>query len=107
MAYSQKEERRPLADAPILVFELDLAVAARGCDALARQPFRSVGGEEHRHLRDIVGLAETAERGARHDLLLEVAADHADLVRALGLDASGRDDVDADVARGELARQLD
>jgi hypothetical protein len=57
-----------------------------------------VGGQKYGDSGDIVGLAESAECGARHHVLLEIAADDTGGVGALGLHPARRDGVDADLA---------
>ena len=48
------------------------------------------------------GCIEPAERGARYHLLLEIAADDAGGVGALGFHSARRNGVDADFARAEF-----
>ena len=65
-------------------------IPARRGESLAGHPGGGVGGQKHGDAGDIVGLAEPAERGARHHVFLEIAADDAGGVGALGLHAADR-----------------
>src|SRR5260370_2768757 len=78
-------------------------IPARRGEPLAGDPGGVVGGQKHGDAGDIVGLAEPTERGARHHVLLEIAADDTGGVCALGLHPARPDGVDADFARAELA----
>src|SRR5579864_1543527 len=55
-----------------------LPKSARRGDPLARQPSRIVGSQKHGHLRDVVRLSQTSQRGSRDHLFFEVAADDPD-----------------------------
>ena len=77
-----------------------LAAIDRQCRAGDETSF--VGDEEQDGPRDVLGLAEPADRDARHDLLQDVLRHGA---HHLGIDIAGRDGVDRDAARGAFLRQ--
>src|SRR5712664_1109632 len=78
--------------------------AGRG-DAFAGQPRGVVGREENRHARDVFGLAETAQWRHADNLLFEIAAKDAGRNKSLRCGTSGRDGVDANLARAQFLRQ--
>src|SRR5258707_7066574 len=77
-------------------------IPARRGEPLAGDPGGGVGGQKHGDAGDIVGLAEPAERGARHHVLFEIAADDTSGVCALGLHPARRDGVDSEFSRARL-----
>src|SRR5258707_11040107 len=80
------------------------AIPARRGEPLAGDPGGVVGGQKHGDAGDIVGLAEPAQRRARHHVLLEIAADHTAGLGALPLHPAPRDRDDADLAPAKLGR---
>src|SRR5258708_3691949 len=77
-------------------------IPARRGEPLAGDPGGGVGGQKHGDAGDIVGLAEPAQRGARHHVLFEIAADDTGSVGALGLQPARRHGLAADCARANL-----
>src|SRR4051794_2563427 len=73
-----------------------LLVAAGGDDAFASDPAGLIRRQEHGELADVVRSADAAKRRRGHELLLYIAADHAEGLRAFGVHAARRDGVDAD-----------
>ena len=76
-----------------------LSVAARRREPLAGEPRGIVGGKENGDARDVLRLSDTTKRSACDHRFLEIAANDAGAVRALGLDAAWRNSIDADFTR--------
>src|SRR5271170_860326 len=79
-----------------------LAETAAGAHQFAGDPLRVIGSEKGCDRRNVIDLAETTEGSLRHCAFLEVTADEACGVDALGLDHSRVDRVDADLPRTKL-----
>src|SRR5260370_41238772 len=75
---------------------------ARREELLAGQPPRVRAGQKDRDSRDVSRLPGAAQRSLRGRVLLEVGADEARGVRALGFDDAGVDGVDPDLLRPQL-----
>ena len=60
---------------------------------------------KNRDGRDVIGLAEAPERRRRDHFFLEVGADDAHGVDALGLDSARVDGIDPDLSGTQLFRQ--
>jgi hypothetical protein len=71
---------------------------ASGRDVLPCDPASVVAGEEHRHVRHVIGLSDAPERRRRGgDLAVAIG-------KQIGVGEPGRERVDGDAAVGELAR---
>src|ERR1700734_1374846 len=85
-------------------YPMSLALSARGGNALAREPRRLVRGEEQRHARDVVRLAEAPQRDRQADRFCRFKRDSQGS-EAFGLRHTWRDGVDTDLPVPQFFRQ--
>src|SRR6266853_3928708 len=79
---------------------------APGHDELfARDPLRIGGSQKERGGRDVLGLANSAQRRLRFYLLAEIALGYAGGVKSFRLDHSRVQRVDADLPRSQFFRE--
>src|SRR5690349_2893787 len=78
-----------------------LLVAAVREDHFSREPARIIRGKKYGHARDVLGLADAAQRRTSDYLLLNLRS-HARRVRTLRFGPTGTDSVNADVSGAEL-----
>src|SRR4029077_9196012 len=79
-----------------------LLVAAVREDDVSREPARIIRGKKYGHARDVLGLADAAQRCTRDYLLLRLRSHDARRVRTLRFGSTGIESVNADVSGAEL-----
>src|SRR5580700_6794516 len=82
--------------------EVVLLVAAVREDDFSREPARIVRGEKYGHARDVLGLADAAQRRTRDYLLLRLRSHDAGRLRTLRFGSTGIESVNADFSGAEL-----
>src|SRR6201993_201135 len=85
--------------------EVVLLVAAIREDDFSREPARIIRGKKYSHARDVLGLADAAQRRTRDQLLLRLRSHDARRVRTLRFDSTGIESVNADFSGAELFRE--
>ena len=71
-------------------------------DGFSRQPPSIIRGKKYGHARDVLGLADAAQRRTRNYLLLELRSHDARRVRTLRFGSTGIESVNADFSGAEL-----
>src|ERR1700686_5757395 len=79
-----------------------LLVAAVREDDFSREPPRIIRGKKCRHTRDVLRLADAAQRRTRDYLLLKLRSHDARRVRTLRFGSTGIESVNADFSGAEL-----
>src|SRR5258708_33044224 len=79
-----------------------LLVAAVREDDFSREPARIIRGKKYGHARNVLGLAQAAQRRTRNDLLLKLRSHDARRVRTLRFGSTGTESVNADFSGAEL-----
>src|ERR1700736_6436939 len=79
-----------------------LLVAAIREDGFSREPARIIRGKKYGHARDVLGLADAAQRCTRDYLLLILRSHDARGVRTLRFGSTGIESVNADFSGAEL-----
>src|ERR1700720_1500378 len=82
--------------------EVVLPVAAVREDDFSREPARIIRGKKYGHARDVLGLADAAQRRTRDYLLLELRSHDTRRVRTLHFGSTGIESVNADFSGAEL-----
>src|ERR1700751_1511052 len=82
--------------------EVVLPVAAVRADDFSREPARIIRGKKYGHARDVLGLAQAAQRRTGDHLLLKLRSHDARRVRTLRFGATGTESVNADFPGAEL-----
>src|SRR5579863_3545831 len=82
--------------------EQGLLVAAVREHDFPREPARIIRGKKYGYARNVLGLAQAAQRRTRNDLLLELRSHDARRVRTLGFGSAGTESVNADFSGAEL-----
>src|SRR4029077_10671143 len=82
--------------------EVVLLVAAVREDDFSREPARIIRGKKYGHARDVLGLAQAAQRRTGDPLLLELRAHAPRRVRTLRFGSTGTESVNADFPGAEL-----
>ena len=82
--------------------EVALVVPAVREDDFSREPTRIIRGKKYGHPRDVLRLADAAQRRTRDQLLLGLRSHDARRVRTLRLGSTGIESVNADVSGAEL-----
>src|SRR6202023_2082651 len=84
--------------------EVVLLAAVRE-DDFSREPPRIIRGKKCSHARDVLGLADAAQRRTRDYLLFKLRSHDARRVRTLGFGSTGIESVNADFSGAELFRE--
>src|SRR5260221_6888320 len=79
-----------------------LHVAAVREDDFSREPARIIRGKKYGHARDVLGLADAAQRRTRDQLLLRLRSHDARRVRTFRFGSTGIESVNADFSVAEL-----
>src|SRR5579864_670006 len=79
-----------------------LLVATIREDGFSREPPRIIRAKKYGHARDVLGLADAAQRRTRDYLLLELRSHDARRVRTLRFGSTGIESVNADFSGAEL-----
>src|ERR1700736_1279763 len=82
--------------------EVVLLVAAVREDDFSREPPRIIRGKKYGHARDVLGLADAAQRRTRDYLLLTLRSHDTRRVRTLRFGSTGIESVNADFSGAEL-----
>src|SRR5579863_6924660 len=82
--------------------EVVLLVAAVREDDFSREPARIIRGKKYGHARDVLGLAQAAQRRIGDHLLLELRAHDAGSVRTLRFGSTGTESINSDIPGAEL-----
>src|ERR1700724_845737 len=84
--------------------EVVLLAAVRE-DGFSREPPRVIRGKKCRHTRDVLRLADAAQRRTRDYLLLKLRSHDARRVRTLRFGSTGIESVNADFSGAERFRE--
>ena len=71
-------------------------------NGFSREPPSIIRGKKYGHARDVLGLADAAQRRTRDYLLLELRSHDARRVRTLRFGSTGIEGVNADFSGAEL-----
>ena len=71
-------------------------------DGFSREPPSIIRGKKYAHARDVLGLADAAQRRTRDYLLLELRSHDTRRVRTLRFGSTGIESVNADFSGAEL-----
>ena len=71
-------------------------------DGFSREPPRIIRAKKYGHARDVLGLADAAQRRTRDYLILELRSHDTRRVRTLRFGSTGIESVNADFSGAEL-----
>jgi hypothetical protein len=81
---------------------MNLSLAPRGCNPLARDPRGLVGRQEQRNSRNVVRLPQPAHRDFCNDDFFVVRSDRTHCRQPFRCCCTGRDSIDADLSRSQF-----